>query len=105
MTNDFLVKVKEAEQRAAEMIEKALKKKQSDLLKYKQDLAQKYEEVTRKLKIEMNNDLQKSKVEARRNYESELLAGEKAAKTMKTEKLNMLDGVVADAEKLFLSII
>ena len=73
MANDFIVKVREAEQIAAEMLEKALKKKQNDLAKYKQTLASDLDNAVKRAKQEMNNDLQKTKIVARERYEDCLL--------------------------------
>ncbi len=105
MTNDFLAQIKETEQRAADMIAKALKKKQDDFVKYKQNLAKKMEEELRDVQEKMRQELRKIKEEARRDYEEKLREGENEAKKFESSKINMLDGLMGEAEKFFLSII
>ena len=105
MANDFLVQVKEAEQKAAEMVAKALQKKQDDFVKYKQNLAKKMEEDLHEAQEKMRQELQKLKAEARKDYEEKIAEGEIEAKKFESSKISMLDGLMGEAEKLFLSII
>ena len=105
MTNDFLAQIKETEQKAADMIAKALKKKQDDFVKYKQDLLKKKEEYLHEAQGKMLQDLQKVKMESRKDYEEKLREGENEAKKFESSKTNMLDGLMGEAEKFFLSII
>jgi hypothetical protein len=105
MADDFLVQVKEVEQKAADMIEKALKKKQDDFVKYKQELVKKKELELHEAQEKMRQEMQKSKVAARKDYEEKVAEGEKEAKKFESEKINMLEGLMGEAEKLFLSII
>ena len=105
MSNNFLAQVQEMEQKATEMIEKALKKKQDDLLRYKQELAKKQEISAKSAQEKMKDELRDSKSAARKDYEEKTAEGKSKAAKFKTDKLNMLDGVMDGAEKLFLSII
>jgi len=105
MANDFLTQVKEVEQKAADMIAKALKKKQDDFVKYKQELVKKKEEELHEAQEKMRQELQKLKAVARKDYEEKVAAGEAEAKKFESSKINMLDGLMAEAEKLFVSII
>lgn len=103
MSNDFLVKVKEAEKKAAEMIAKSLDKKQDDLLKYKQDLAKNEEMSLKEAQEKMRAELQKSKTASRKDYEEKVAEGDLDIKKMKSDKLNMLDGLMVEAGSLFLA--
>lgn len=103
MSNDFLVKVKEAEKKAAEMIAKSLDKKQDDLLKYKQDLAKNEEMSLKEAQEKMRVELQKSKMASRKDYEEKVAEGDLDIKKMKSDKLNMLDGLMVEAGSLFLA--
>lgn len=105
MSNDFLAQVREMEQKAAEMIEKALKKKNDDLLKYKQELAKKQEASFKKAQDDMKTELRDSKAEERKSYEKVVAEGKTEADKVRADKTNLLYGMMGEAEKLFLSII
>ena len=103
MSNDFLVKVKEAEEKASDMIKKATLKRQEDLLKYKQELTKNQETNFVVAQDKMKNELQKSRTESRGEYEEKVSIGDSEVAKMKSEKINMLDGLMAGAEELLLS--
>lgn len=105
MSNDFLTKVKETEQKATEIIESALKRKNADLLKYKQELAKKREKNLTSSQEKMKNELQKTKIESRKNYEEFVLEGKNKANELKSEKINMLESLYSGAEKFLLELI
>ena len=103
--NDFLAQVKEAEQKAEEMIKKALKKKQDDFVKYKQSLLAKKEQEIKDAQEKMRQELQHFKAEARKEYEEKLAEGEVEAKKFESEKINQMSGLMTEAENLFVSLI
>jgi F0F1-type ATP synthase membrane subunit b/b' len=105
MADDFLVKVKETEQKVSEMIEKALKQKGSDLLKYKQELTKKRENNFKKDQEHMKAKLQQLKNDARKEYEEKIAEGDTELKKMKSEKINMITELFSEADKFFLEIL
>ncbi len=105
MANNFLAQVKETEQKTAEMIEKAIKKAQSDLLKYKQELEKNKEEELAEAREKMRQELQKAKIKAKENYEEKVAEGEVEVKKFESEKINSLSEFMDEGVKFFLSLI
>ena len=50
----------------------------------------------------MKNDLQKEKLESRKKYEETVASGEVEAKKMKSDKINTLESLLSEAEKILL---
>ncbi len=105
MTDNFLAQIKETEQKVADMISKAQKKKQDDFVKFKQNLLKQKEQDLQAAQEKIRQELQKSKLEARKKYEEKIAEKEVEIKKFESEKINMIDGLMGEAENLFLSLI
>ena len=105
MSNDFLVKIKETEQKALEAIENALKKKNSELLKYKQELIKKREKSYNLAQEKIKNEIHKSKLDCRKDYEERIAVGCNTANELKSEKINKIESLLPEAEKFLLELI
>ena len=100
--SNFLVEVKEAEQKAIELVEKASKKAQDEVLRYRQELAKKQDVSHKEAQEKMRAELQKSHINSRKKYEEKVAAGAAESAVFKSAKINMIDGLMKEATELFL---
>jgi vacuolar-type H+-ATPase subunit H len=98
MSDDsFLTHIQDTEQQAAEMIEKALQKKQTDLQAHRNELAKYRQQSLEKYQEKSREELHSARVSARQNYEMEVEKGASDAKVLESEKMSALGSVMAEA--------